>query len=102
MFHNEAHSNDTKLKISFQTVVIRGIMFHKHIFLSISMMVSARDGDGTVKEAIQHLIRHLLETKYALKRHRPKTKKGKTKEKKAKEFDKLETIGINEVGLFEF
>ncbi|KAK3096612.1 hypothetical protein FSP39_001697 [Pinctada imbricata] len=60
------------------------------------MMVSARDGDGTVKEAVQQLIRHLLENKYALKRHRPKTKKGKKKEKERKEFDKLENIGVVE------
>ncbi|XP_062615884.1 uncharacterized protein LOC134277575 [Saccostrea cucullata] len=59
-----------------------------------SVMVSARDGDGSVREAMQNLVRHVLEHKYSMKKYRNKEDSKKHKDKKRKEIEGLDKTGI--------
>lgn len=59
-----------------------------------SVMVSARDGDGSVREAMQNLVRHVLENKYSMKKYRNKGYSKKHKEKRKKEIEGLDKTGI--------
>lgn len=60
-------------------------------------MVSARDGDGSVREAMQNLVRHVLENKYSMKKYRNKGDSKKHKEKRKKEIEGLDKTGIKSV-----
>lgn len=66
------------------------------------MMVSARDGDGSVREAMQNLVRHVLENKYSMKKYRNKGDSKKHKEKRKKEIEGLDKTGIKSVRFFMF
>lgn len=61
------------------------------------MMVSSRDGDGSVKEAVQYLIRHLLEAKYAVKKWKLREQKEKKKRNRIIEYGGLDMIDIQQV-----
>lgn len=65
--------------------------------LYCSVMVSARDGDGSVREAMQNLVRHVLENKYSMKKYRNKGDSKKHKEKRKKEIEGLDKTGIKSV-----
>lgn len=65
--------------------------------LFCSVMVSARDGDGSVREAMQNLVRHVLENKYSMKKYRNKGDSKKHREKKKKEIEGLDKTGIKSV-----
>jgi len=61
------------------------------------MMASARDGDGSVLEAIQYLIRHLLENKYALNKYKKKAKKSESKKVTHLEYEGLQMCNVKQV-----
>lgn len=71
-----------------------------NVFYYYSVMVSARDGDGSVREAMQNLVRHVLESKYSMKKYRNKGDSKKHKEKKRKDIEGLEKTGIKSVSRF--
>lgn len=61
-----------------------------------SLMASARDGDGSVREAIQYLIRHVLETKFAVNKYKRKDKTSEQKKAKELEYEGLQLTNVKE------
>lgn len=60
-------------------------------------MASARDGDGSVREAIQYLVRHILEAKFAVNKWKPRDKPSEQKKAKELEYEGLQLTGVKEV-----
>ena len=78
----------------------------KHIFL-ISIMVSAKDDDGSVDAAMKSLVRYLLDKSKFIQPKNSEEKKEKLKQKNKKKprvdgYKKLSTIGIQEVYACKF
>ncbi|KAJ8314585.1 hypothetical protein KUTeg_006735, partial [Tegillarca granosa] len=69
---------------------------NKQCLISCSMMASSRDGDGSVKDALQYLIRHLLESKYAVKKWKLREQKEKKKRNKIIEYGGLDMIDVQQ------
>lgn len=57
-------------------------------------MVSARDGYGSVNEAIQNIVRHLLASKYGVSKWKPKNVKKEEKKARELEYEGLQMIEI--------
>ncbi|KAJ8314587.1 hypothetical protein KUTeg_006737, partial [Tegillarca granosa] len=66
-----------------------------------SMMASSRDGDGSVKDALQYLIRHLLESKYAVKKWKLREQKEKKKRNKIIEYGGLDMIDVQQAQILK-
>ncbi|XP_033740049.1 uncharacterized protein LOC117327253 isoform X2 [Pecten maximus] len=61
-----------------------------------SLMASARDGDGSVREAVQYLVRHVLEAKFAVNKYKPKDKASEQKKAKELEYEGLQLTHVKE------
>ncbi|XP_071113010.1 uncharacterized protein [Haliotis cracherodii] len=72
-------------------------MAEDHNFVG-SVMVSAREGDGSVHTAIQSFIRHILEDQFIERRWKPRTQTDEVAVKDEKKITgRLKTIGIEQV-----